>query len=177
VEHERAHGYYKDTISARFEVEKSPLRYQLKDVMNCRRAHFDFQIEIATELSRIAGALFAEADELCTLRAERPCCRIARLCADFTQTCAHFLHAVAERSEVEACIELAYAVMKNFGLTKLKWKTSSGLEIRASGKYPGSPRRLGHMHPISRPSHDGAPETFPIEMGVAEGAFFLRRRE
>ena len=140
-------GFYKDNMFGPVEVEKAD--YQLKP-MNCpghiliykskMRSYRDLPVRLA-ELGTVYR--YERSGVLHGLMRVR----------GFTQDDAHIFCMPSQiESEVEACVDFAFAVMKNFGFDKFEVELS-GLGRRASRKLRRQARRLAPRHRRARRHH------------------------
>jgi len=131
-------GYYKDNMFGAIEVEKA--EYQLKP-MNCPGHILIFKSRL-----RSYRELPVRLAELGTVyRYERSGVLHGLLrVRGFTQDDAHIFCMPSQiEAEVEACIEFAYAVMKNFGFDKFEVEASDW-DPKHPENYPGKAEDWQH---------------------------------
>jgi len=129
--------------------------------------HFDFQIEIA-ELSRTSGAIGGIGT---VYRYERSGVLHGLLrVRGFTQDDAHIFCMPSQiEAEVEACIEFAYAVMKNFGFDKFEVELSDW-DPKHPENYPG--KAEDWQHASDSLARTMARLKIPYKKMAGEGAFY-----
>src|SRR5262244_2774144 len=157
-------GFYKDNMFGAIEVEKAD--YQLKP-MNCPGHILIFKSKL-----RSYRELPVRLAELGTVyRYERSGVLHGLLrVRGFTQDDAHIFCMPSQiESEVEACIEFAYAVMKNFGFDRFEVELSDWDPAHPEN-YPGKPEDW--QHASDSLGRTMARLNIPYKKMAGEGAFY-----
>jgi threonyl-tRNA synthetase len=157
-------GFYKDNMFGPVEVEKAD--YQLKP-MNCPGHILIYKSKLHSY--RDLPVRLAELGTVYRYERSGVLHGLLRV-RGFTQDDAHIFCMPSQiESEVEACVDFAYAVMKNFGFDKFEVELSDWDPAHPEN-YPGKPEDWAHASASLASVMEAM--KIPFKRMVGEGAFY-----